>query len=249
MNFIKPIVTFLKSGGIRISSLLIILPALFLFFELIPDLKFYSQMKSPPKFSIDEISKLNKETMPRYLEIVGGEPMVLYYLPERDPEDTTSQENLTYNADDYYQTYNYCESSSIKRGDTTLDYILYPLYSTKDMNDTNVTSEEMESYVVIRESEVTKAALADDSYFTDSTLSFIGKFDQSPIDSESYNILLDAGYAVNKDAIVLVKGTTPTSQGWTIFWTILSAISVFLGILSLVPDSILDKMGKKPELI
>lgn len=201
---------------------------LFLFF--IPDLKFNLQMKNPPKMTIEEIKNSNKENLPRYINIDGGQLL----------EATLSIDSVQNLA---YQSFNYVEESHIKKGDTTLSAIYYPIYSVKEIKENpKKTASEITSYVVIKESKITKGELVDNKYFKQPTFKLNGRFSGTSINEENLSLLNESGYNISKDAIILEKGSTPVSLTTSIIGTIILSIVSILMFLALMPMSLLHKM-------
>ena len=224
------IVVFLKRPNVINRLILLGGSVLILTLFFIPDLKFNLQMKNPPKMTIEEIKNSDKENLPRYINIEGGQ-----LLEATSSIDST--QNLT------YQSFNYVEESRIKKGDTTLSAIYYPIYSIKEIkSNPTKTASEITSHVVIKETKVTKDELVDSKYFKQPTFKLNGRFSGISIDEESLNLLTESGYNISKDAIILEKGSIPISLTTSIIGTIILSIASVLLFLALMPMSLLHKI-------
>lgn len=225
---------FCKRPGI-FSRLIILGIALFATFTIfIPDLKFNLEIKNPKTYTIEELQKTSKENLPRYIVVKDAQAMQASQSLGVDSVD---------GSDIKLMSYNYVIQQRVKKGDTSLSYILYPVYSKAVIAksaDTDAAS--ITSYVVMKDAHVTEKELEGDKYFSDSAFSINGKFDGDVIDEESHKILSESGYKVSKDAIILERGNTPMSLTSSIILTLVALLISALVILSLLPLTVLHKM-------
>jgi hypothetical protein len=246
-NILFKIVIFCKRPGF-ISRLIILGGSLILLFTMfIPDLRFNLEMKNPKNISIEQIQTMPKEDLPRYMVVenaqlmkVGSElsdsAMNTMFDGKIKLSDQLGIKMINY-------SYNYLIQQKVKKGDTSLSYIIYPVYSKSQVQkNPNAKASDLTSFVVIKDSHVTEKELEGDEYFNDSTFTVKGRFDGSLIDSESLRLLEENGYNISKDAIFLERGNAPMSLIQSIIFTILSAVIAALCFLSLLPISVLQRI-------
>jgi hypothetical protein len=234
---------------ILLGGSLLLLTTLF-----IPDLKFNLAMKNPKKLTIEEIQKTPKDLLPRYINLDNAQLMKVNTSLVQSEIDSMFGGKIKINSDMIslqQQSYNYVIEQSIKKGDTTLSSITYPIYSKSEIQKKpNATSSDLTCYVVIQDSRITQKMLEGDKYFTDSTFAISGQFDGTTINAENLKLLQESGYNVSNEAIVLRKGSTPMSLTSSIIWTTLASIFGLFCFLGFLPISLLCKIfGVEQEIV
>ena len=214
----------------------------------IPDLKFNLEVKKPKKFTIEEIRKTPKELLPMYIILDNSQLIPL----KKEVSDSAIFDSIFgkgYLIDSKVlglkaKSYDYIEEQRInKKGDTILSSILYPIYSkTEIQKNPNASASELNCYVVIRDINVNKDMLKGDKYFTESTFSINGQFQDGKINEEYSNLLKDGGYKIDKEAIILLKGSKPMSLFISFFLTTISLLTALFCIFSFLPRNILERL-------
>jgi hypothetical protein len=220
----------------------------------IPDLKFNLQMKNPKKLTIEEIQKTPKDLLPRYINLDNAQLMKVSTALAQSEIDSMFGGKVKISSDMLslqQQSYNYVLEQRIKKGDTTLSSISYPIYSkTEIQKNPNASSSDLTCYVVIQDSKITQKMLEGDKYFTDSTFKISGQFDGTTISDENLKLLQESGYNISKEAIVLRKGSTPMSLTGSIIWTALASVFGLFCFLGFLPVSLLCKIfGVEQEVV
>ncbi|MDF7817868.1 hypothetical protein P1X15_09680 [Runella sp. MFBS21] len=254
-NVLLKIILFCKRPGI-INRLIFFggaLIALFSFF--IPDVKFGLTMKNPPKLSIEQIKKTPIDDLPRYIIVTDSKVLQserkfgLEALGDSLVSTLSEDQKQSLGESLNISSYGYVTEQKIKKRDTTLSAIYYPVYSIAEAKTTQ-TANALECYVVIKDTHVTPAELENDKYFTNATFSIQGRFDGTTIDSETLNLLEESGYHANKNAIILTKGNTPMSLVNAIVLSILAALIAIIVFLSFLSSSFLYKIfGVEQDVI
>jgi hypothetical protein len=233
------IIEFIKRINIlyRIGILGVLL--FILFTEFLSDLKFNLEVKNPKKFTVNQLKTKNPDTLSKYIVLTDAQLMQVTYVDSSEIDDTAS----------YYETYNYVIQQKIKRGDTSMSYITYPIYSLTQLNENpEATSMDLESHVVVEDSRVTEKELENDEYFRDSKFSVMGQCDGKKIDDETHKLLTESGYKISKEAIVLRRGNTPMTLANSIIFSILASLLAILMSLTLIPENVLHRfLGIEPE--
>jgi len=106
------------------------------------------------------------------------------------------------------------------------------------------------SFVVIKDSHITKRLLEGDKYFNDSAFSMNGKFSGLKIDKETLNLLKNSGYKVSDDAILLERGEKPIKLLGSIIFAVIASLISIVSILTLFSIELLHKIfGFEQEII
>ena len=190
----------------------------FILAEAIPDLIFNFIVKNVPTFTEEQIVKADKTKLPRYLKISDVEPIGEMYV-----------EQLRYKK---------------KNNDTTLTAIVYPVYSLTKKFENIEELRNPHCYIVVKDPNVTKSTIK--NYF-DQEVPIEGKYDQSIIDSETKKLLINAGYNIDDNCILISKGSTAWGIGKSLIFISLFGILGILIILSLLPTSALYKIFKQEQ--
>ncbi|WP_131367741.1 hypothetical protein [Elizabethkingia anophelis] len=189
-----------------------------LLFEAVPDLIFNFKIKNIQTFTEEQVIKTNKAELPRYLKISDVEPIGEMYVEE-----------LSYNK---------------KRKDTIVTAIIYPAYNLKKSIENLDQLKRYPCYIIVRDSKINKNTIK--NYFNKKN-SIEGKYNQSTIDPETRNLLLGAGYNIDKNCILLEKGSNPWGIEESFFYIIFFGILGILILLSLLPISVIYKVFKQEE--
>jgi hypothetical protein len=242
------ILKFLKKPSVFGKLFLLGGACVFLFAVFIPDLKFNILSKNPVTLSIEEISKIKKEDLPRYIIVSNAQPLRVSKLASKAEIDSInpSFNKLSSALSIQIESYNYVLEQKVKSGDTILSSISYPVYS-KDQIKKNpkVSASDIKSFVVIRDSNIKEADLKDDNYFKSPTFVVKGQFDGAYIDEETLKLMETNGYNISKEAVILERGRTPISLNASIILTLLSSIFIVFFLASFLP---LDFISKKLRL-
>ncbi|MBF4473787.1 hypothetical protein [Flavobacterium sp. HJJ] len=217
MKLLLSITLLLKRFGIILRGLGIALCCGLLFFEAIPDLIFNLNVGKTKSYTENQIIESKKEDLPLYLRISDVEPVGEMYVEEM------------------YQK---------KNEEPTLSAIIYPVYNLKkgfnNINDLKNTP----CNIVVKDPDVSETTLK--TYFNEKKI-IEGKFDQSLIDQETKKILIDGGYKISDNCILLVKGAKFWSSSTCILVILGSGLLGILILLSLLPSSTLHKLFKQEE--
>ena len=249
------IAVFFKRPNV-INRLILLGGSLLLLFTMaIPDLKFNLEMKNPKKFSVEQIQTTAKEVLPRYIVLENAQLMKVGTALTDSAVNSLFNGKIKLSNESPLKLmnfgYNYVIQQRVKKGDTTLSSVTYPVYSKSEIQKTaNASSSNLTAFVVIKDSHVTKEQLEGDKYFNDSTFSINGRFDGSTIDSELLKLLQENGYNVSKDAIILEKGNTPMTLASAIIFTLITSLFALFCFLGFLPLSLLCKIfGVEQEII
>lgn len=224
---------FLKRLGVITRIIGVVIAFVVAFTIAIPDLKFNLELKSPKSYTIEELQAAPKGSLPRYIVVKDAQAMQATQSLGIDSIQDTGIK---------YMSYNYVMQQKVKRGDTTLSYILYPVYSKSVLaKNPQAEASSITSFVVMKDAHVSKKELEGDKYFSDSAFTINGRYDGDVIDEESHKILLESGYNVSKDAIVLERGGTPMSLTASIVTTVMALLIGALIILTFVPITVLQR--------
>ena len=219
MKVILSITLLLKRFGIIMRAIGIAICCGLLFYEAIPDLTFNLKIGNTKTFTEKQIISSKKEDLPLYLKISDVEPIGDMYVQE-----------LSYKK---------------KTNDTTLSAIIYPVYNLQGKSILNLDEfKKTPCNIVVRDPDVTEKTLL--TYFQKKKI-IEGKFDQTFIDNETKQLLVNSGYNISENCILIKKGAK--------YWSTTVCVLVILGfgligiliLLSLLPSSILHKIFKQEE--
>lgn len=218
MKDLLTVTLFLKRIGFITRGIGIFICGGIIIMEALPDLKFNLQAGNVQTFTEQQIQQSNLKELPLYMKIADVEPIGEMYVEE-----------LSY---------------SKKRNDTTLNAIIYPVYNLKEGYSSIEELKQQPCNVVVKDSKVTEATVKD--YFNEK-ISIEGKFDQRLIDSETKSLLVENGYNISDNCIVLEKGVSS--------WSMLTCILVIVGFgasglliaFSLLPATVIHKVLKQEE--
>lgn len=139
----------------------------------------------------------------------------------------------------------YITEWSQKKDETQkLSAIIYPVYNLKKGFQNVEEFKKSPCNIVVKDSHVNEKSL--EMYFIEKKI-IEGKFDQKLIGEETRKLLVDNGYNITKNCIVITKGAK--------FWSTTTCILVILGcgfvgliiLLSLLPSSLLHKIFRQEE--
>jgi hypothetical protein len=221
----------------------------------IPELKFNLEMKNPKKMTIEEIQSTPKDKLPLYMVLENAQLMKV-----GNEMSSAEVDSFTHGQSSFFKGtgmklmnygYNYVIQQRVKKGDTTLAGVLYPVYSKEQIQKTpNVTAAQLTSFVVVSDTRIRKQDLEGDKYFNDSTFTIKGKFRGTSIDGETLRLLQESGYNVSKEAIVLNKGDEmPMSLTSTIILVTLASLVSFLCLLTFLPTGFFHKIFDEEQEI
>jgi hypothetical protein len=227
---------------------------LILTLNIIPELKFNLISRNPPRLTVEEIRKTPLSTLPRYIVLENAQLMKVRTELSRAKMDSLlgiKQEGLKGSISLVEESYNYVSEMRIKDGDTSLTATYYPVYSTKEVqNNPDALASELVSYVLVKDSQVTRKMLEGEKYFKDSSFTIQGKFDGKVVGMKTMKLLNESGYNISKEAIVLQRVGTPASLTSALIGTILVSLFGMFCILGLLPITVLHKIfGIEHEVI
>ncbi|MBO0934402.1 hypothetical protein [Fibrella aquatilis] len=222
----------------------------------IPDLTYNLTLKNPPKMTIDQVVKTPTDQLPRYIVLTDA----MMSRSEQSSDALFAQsaiQALSPQAKEALRgklkvlSYGYVMEQSVKKNDTTMSAIYYPVYPKTDSKENTIHSASgLTANIVIKDSKATEAQLKDDVYFKDSTFTFSGEFDGQLVTGELKRLLDESGYQVSNKAVVLQKGNTPIALGASIFLTVAALFVAFFVLLSFVPTNMLYRwLGFEPEIV
>lgn len=127
-----------------------------------------------------------------------------------------------------------------KNGNRKLLTILYPLYRV----DADGINTDEECYIIVDDYDVTEKSLP--NYFNEDIL-IEGEYNHQYIPSEVKERLINSGYKINKNCILINKGKKPWSNNVCIIIIIFFGILGSIILLSILPKPLLNKIFKQEE--
>jgi hypothetical protein len=225
MKLILILILFLKRFGYILRTIAIIICGVLVFSEAIPDLKFDLITKHVQPMTEKQIIDSKKETLPLYLKVLDVQLVGNVYIEER-----MQKKNAT---------------------TSTLSSIIYPVYNENIISEELSDLKDIPCYIVVKDTKVREKDLS--AYFSQNNM-IEGKYDRTTIDSETRNLLIDSGYTVAENCILIYKGTMPWSISTSLIVILLVGFLGILILLSLLPFSLLlkifktdNKLDKNPE--
>jgi hypothetical protein len=250
-NAIVNISVFFKRVSFLYRIAFIVVPLFVITSLIIPDMKFHWSVKNVKEFTIEELAAMPKAEIPLYLKI--KEAQVLKSSITMGDFLKTSADSAVLQQMDALakvELYQYVISQRIKKGDTSIAYVVYPVYSTKVIAENpGKNASDLEVKVVVKDSKYTKHHEENDDYFTDAKFSIEGKYDQDSNYGEEIRELKNSGFLINDGVIVLDKGQT--AMGWPglIFLTLLGVFVVIFTSLSFFPEEKLRSIFAEPPTV
>lgn len=254
-TFLFNTLLFFKRPNVLSRIFLIGASYLFLNFIVIPDLKFKLLEENPKKITIEEIKNTPKDQLPLYIVLDKAKLLTVNNSMKQSEVDSTFGKKI--NRDNntiavQMKSYNFLIEKEIdKRGDIVNRSVSYPVYSADEIkNNPNASASDLTSFVIIEDYKVNWKSLDNNKYFTDSTFSMSGKFNNATISKDKLKLLIDGGYNVSDKAIVLSKGSTPMSLKNSILFTTLISLFILICFMSFFSESFLRKIfGLEQEII
>mgnify|MGYP003647880846 FL=1 len=217
MKLLFTIALLLKRFGIILRGLGVVLCFVLLILEAIPDLKYNFLVGKTKSYTEKQIIETKKEELPLYLKISDVEPVGEMYITEM------------------YQ----------KKNETPrLSAIIYPVYNLKKGINNIDKLKKSPCNIVVKDPDVNENTLS--TYF-DKKYEIEGKFDQSLIDDETKKLLVEGGYNIADNCILIKKGAKVWSSTTCILMIVGFGFVGLLILLSLLPLSILHKIFKQEQ--
>lgn len=217
MKLLLSITLLLKRFGIILRGLGIALCCGLIFYEAIPDLLFNLKVGKIKTYTENQIIDSKIKELPLYLKISDVEAVGEMYVTEM------------------YQK---------KNQTPKLSAIIYPVYNLQRGSKNIDELKKSPCYIVVKDREVNETTLK--TYFEKNKL-IEGKFNQSLIDTETKKLLIEGGYNISKNCILLEKGVTVWSSSTCILVILGFGIIGILILCSLFPSSFLHKIFKQEE--
>jgi hypothetical protein len=148
------------------------------------------------------------------------------------------------------EAYQYVLSQHVKKGDTSIAYVAYPVYSTTAIEENpGKSTSELQALVVVKDSKYTYYHEKNNNYFTDAKFSIEGQYDKESNNKEAISELKNSGFLINDDVIVLDKGKS--AMGWSglILLTVLGSCFVVFSFLSFFPENKLRNTFTEPPVV
>ena len=241
---------FFKRPSIIGRLILIIFPLFILSKLIVPDMLFHFSMSSPKEFSIEELSAMPKEDIPRYIKVKDAQVLrssvgLSDFLKNSDSAVVESFSNSI-----KAEAYQYVLSQRIKKGDTSIAYVIYPVYSTKAIEENpGKNAGELIASVVVKDSKYTQHHEDNNNYFTDAKFTIEGQHDTDQTESAEIAELKNSGFLISDNVVVLDKGQTVMGWGGLTILGLLGVFFVTFSVLSFFPENTLRNFFEElPEI-
>ena len=217
MKAIVSIAYFFKRLGVILRLVGLVFCFFILSNEAIPDLMFNMTMKSVKTYTEKEVLEMDIKDLPRFLRISNVLPYGDVYVKMLNKK---------------------------KDGSTKLTSIIYPVYSISQIENLS-ESDDLSSipcHIVVENSKVKEDEI--DAYL-ESIDVVEGKFDHTFIKKEARDILVESGYNLSDNCILIQHGDTPASTTFCLIAIIIGLFLIIFILLSLLPKSVFAKFLPK----
>lgn len=249
-NAIVSIAIFFKRVSIFYRLAFIVVPLFVINSLIIPDMKFHSSVKNVKEFTIEELAAMPKAEIPLYLKIKDAQVLRSSLGLGDLINSTDSAVTQSMNVLSEVEAYQYVLSQRIKKGDTSIAYVAYPVYSTKAIAENpGKNASDLPALIVVKDSKYTRHHEENDNYFTDAKFSIEGQYTKDSYDVDVINELKNSGFLINDDVIILDKGKSAMGWGGLIFLTLLGSFFVIFSFLSLFPEGKLRGAFAEPPAV
>jgi hypothetical protein len=249
-NAVVAIAVFFKRVAILYRLGFIIIPLFVINSLIIPDMKFNWSVKNPKEFTIEELAALPRKDIPLYLKIKDAQVLKSSMGIGDFMQSTDSAVLQSMNTLAKVEAYQYVLSQRIKKGDTSIAYVAYPVYSTKAVEENpGKNASDLPALVIVKDSRYTEDHEKNNNYFTDAKFSIEGQYSSDTSDKEAVNELKNSGFLINDDVIILDKGKTAMSWSGLIVLTLLGSFFVIFSFLSFFPEEKLRGTLAEPPVV
>jgi hypothetical protein len=249
-NAIITIAVFFKRVSFLYRIAFIAIPIFVINSFIIPDMKFNWSVKNPKEFTIEELAAMPKGDIPLYLKIKEAQVLKSSvgfgdFFKSADSAVVKSMSAVA-----KVEAYQYVLSQRIKKGDTSIAYVTYPVYSTKAIEENpGKNASDLPALVVVKDSRYTEYHEKNNNYFTDAKFSIEGQYTKDNSDKDALAELKNSGFLINDDVIVLDKGKTAMAWPGLIFLTFLGCFFVIFSFLSFFPEEKLRGTLAEPPVV
>ncbi|MBT1704305.1 hypothetical protein [Chryseosolibacter indicus] len=244
---------FFKRISVLYRLAFIVIPFFVINSLIIPDMKFNWSVKNVKEFTIEELTAMPKDEIPLYIKVKDAQVLKSsfgnsYQDSPNIPGSDATESFLGLEA------YQYVLSQRIKKGDTSISYVAYPVYSTQAIEENpGKNASDLPAFVVVKDSKYTKYHEENDNYFTDAKFSIEGQYEQAGMEAATIAELKNAGFLIKDNVIILDKGKS--AMGWSglIILTLIGLFIMTLSFLSFFPEnklrSIFEELPEVKEMV